>query len=175
MASQACLFYILHFRTYLENQSVMSCLLFNVFYIECVSDNAPSPFLCHPDPSQIHRWPLTMSLLICSTFRVITQKKTFLSQKVCRVWMSLLLTKWYVSKFRREQRTEFQCPLCGKVRAVEDQIPSMLWSDYQTGDLCFVSQVNLCPSIKLSFIMMIGLLKLSQSELLTVLYSRVGD
>ena len=36
---------------------------------------------------------------------------------------SLLLTKvylaWYVSKFRREQRTEFQCPLCGKVGAVE--------------------------------------------------------
>ena len=26
---------------------------------------------------------------------------------------------WYVSKFRREQRTEFQCPLCGKVGAVE--------------------------------------------------------
>ena len=25
----------------------------------------------------------------------------------------------YVSKFRREQRTEFQCPLCGKVGAVE--------------------------------------------------------
>ena len=26
---------------------------------------------------------------------------------------------WYVSKFRREQRTECQCPLCGKVGAVE--------------------------------------------------------
>ena len=26
---------------------------------------------------------------------------------------------WYVSKFRREQRTEFQCPLCGKVGVVE--------------------------------------------------------
>ena len=26
---------------------------------------------------------------------------------------------WYVSKFRRVLRTEFQCPLCGKVGAVE--------------------------------------------------------
>ena len=26
---------------------------------------------------------------------------------------------WYVSKFRREQRTEFRCPLCGNVGAVE--------------------------------------------------------
>ena len=43
---------------------------------------------------------------------------------------------WYVSKFRREQRTEFQCPLCGKVGVVEVFQPRLV-VDVEELDLAF--------------------------------------
>ena len=67
---------------------------------------------------------------------------------------------WYVSKFRREQRTEFQCPLCGKVGAVEVFQPRLVI--FRTGDSTrryFVTQ--LVSALSVQALLWQGLLGLS--------------